>query len=270
MKLCLCFHCLCESYDEVPPHEEELFVSVDDMRSMVEKLYARGYKFTSLDDPSPNTVTVTFDDGYHNNTLFDDLSRSLGVPYIVFVSAYYSLSGEPYLWLANSGQNYNQMHNFDYYAHYSNREDEPIPEQVSQLDRPADFDELSSLNSSGLMEVGCHGYYHQPLSEDFEKYLDQELDSSMALIQEKLGVEPRYFALPNGIYTKQVVHRLLKTFDKVLTIDGMPFKTGDRVVHRVNLTNPNISGPLIQQIDKNLIFPRQLRRAFRTKKKMWL
>lgn len=245
-------------------------MSVDDMRSMVDQLSARGYKFTSLDDPSPNTVTVTFDDGYHNNTLFDDLSRSMGVPYIIFVSAYYTLSGEPYPWLADGGQNYHQMHNFDFYARLSSKTNEAQMEQACSWDRPMNFDELAALSSSELMEVGCHGYYHQPLSETFEKYLDQELDSSMSLFQEKLAVQPRYFALPNGIYNKQVVRRLLNTFDKVLTIDGMPFKSSDRVVHRVNLTNPNISGPLIQQIDKNLILLRQLRRAFRTKKKLWL
>ncbi len=203
MKLCLCFHCVCESYDEVPAHEEELFVSVDDMRAMVDELTARGYKFAPLDDPSPNTITVTFDDGYHNNVMFDELSRSLGVPYIIFVSAYYSLSGEPYPWLANGGQNYHQMHNFDYYEHFSGRGDGSTPGQASPLDRPSTFDELSALNSSNLMEVGCHGYYHQPLSEEFERYLNRELDSSMALIRSKLGVEPRYFALPNGIYTKK-------------------------------------------------------------------
>ena len=36
MKLCLCFHCLCKSYEEVTGDAQELFVSLEDMRGLIE------------------------------------------------------------------------------------------------------------------------------------------------------------------------------------------------------------------------------------------
>ena len=57
----------------MPEHGQELYVSLSDMETLCEQLLERGYKFTGPDDPSSNTVTVTFDDGYYNNTLFQEL-----------------------------------------------------------------------------------------------------------------------------------------------------------------------------------------------------
>ena len=51
MKLCLCFHCLCESYDDISGDSGELYVSLDDMREMIEQFLARGYTFSGLEDP---------------------------------------------------------------------------------------------------------------------------------------------------------------------------------------------------------------------------
>ena len=56
MNLCLCFHCLCESYDEVTGEAQELFVSLADMRELIERLLERGYRFSSVDDPGGDTV----------------------------------------------------------------------------------------------------------------------------------------------------------------------------------------------------------------------
>ena len=162
------------------------------------------------------------------------------------------------------------MHDFDYYADYRPTSESSGLVKPNCLDRPMTFDELRTLSQSELMEVGCHGYYHQPLSASYFKYLDKELRQCLNVLDKELSVRPRYFALPNCIYTKQVVKQLYSTFEKVLTIDGIPFKPQDRLIHRVNLTNPNLSGSLISQIDKNTILPRRLRRMLRVKNKLWL
>lgn len=264
MNLCLLFHCVCESYEKIPDYGQDLFVSLTDLQAMIEELSARGYTFGPLDAPGPNNVSVAFDDAYYNNVLFDPIAQSYGIPYLVFVPAYYNLTGEMYPWFTNNGQDYSDVHLFDYYrCNQSNN----IVNNGSGGDwatRPMTFKELGDLTRSGLAEIGCHGYYHQPLSKAFEKYRGQEQELGMACIQEQLGITPRYFALANGMYTKRVVGDLLKNFDKVLTIEGRPHQRNDRVVHRLTLLSPQIAGPLLDQIDRQVTRLRRVRRAIRT------
>jgi len=130
------------------------------------------------------------------------------------------------------------------------------------------FEELNELKGESRLEIGCHGYYHQPLSKNFEKYLAPERDLAMASLDQQLGVQPRYFALANGLYTKWVARELLRTFDRVFTIAGIPFRPKDRVVHRFSLVNPNLGGPLLQQIDRSLNPTRQIKRRVRTARRM--
>ena len=264
MKLCLLFHCLCESYDEVPQYGQELYVSVADMRLMMDQLLDRGYRFSTAEDPSDKTVAITFDDGYYNNLLFSELSRSYKIPYVIFVSAYYISSGEAFPWLSDNGKNYSQIHEFDYYRHFAGETTKQVTASPGPVERPMTFTELEALTNSDAAEVGCHGYYHQPLSKKFEGYLDQEQELALSVLHENLGVRPRYYGLANGMYTKNVVRELLKSFDRVYTVEGRPYDHGDRVVHRLSLINPNLGGPLVDQIDRHTGRLRQIKRAART------
>ena len=270
MKLCLCFHCLCESYDGLTGAAQELFVSLADMRDMIEQLSGRGYRFSTVDDPADNTVAITFDDGYHNNLLFAELAQQYEIPYVVFVSAYYTQSGEGFPWFKAEGLSYADMYKFDYYAHHEEASRQPTPPRDNSPSRPLTIDELSYLTSTGLAEIGCHGYYHQPLSKGFENYLGQEMSLSLSFLDHELGTKPRYYALANGMYTRQVVQELLKSFTKVFTIEGMPYRTKDSVVHRMSLISPNVSGTLVEQIDRSMNFARQLKRTVRTRRRMWI
>ena len=268
MKLCLCFHCLCDSYDDLKGEDQELFVSLADMREMIEQFLARGFTFSNLEDPADNTIAITFDDGYANNLLFNDLAQQYDIPFVVFVSAYYNQTGERFPWLKTDWQSYSQMYQFDYYAHHRDRVNGQIGIQDTSTERPMTFDELSALSGSGLAEIGCHGYYHQPLSKEFEQYAQQEQSLAMSVLEDRVGVKPRYFALANGMYTGKVVRQLLKTFTKVLTIDGTGYRPNDSVIHRLSLTNPNISSPLGEQIDKSMRFARQVKRTIRVKRRL--
>ena len=264
MKLCLLFHCLCESYDEVPQYGQELYVSVADMRVMIDQLLDRGYRFSSAEDTSDKTVTITFDDGYYNNLLFSEISRSYDIPYVIFVSAYYLRTGETFPWLSDNCKNYSQIHDFDYYRHFGDDRAIQVKSSPGPLERPMTFKELEELINSDKAEVGCHGYYHQPLSRKFEGYLKQEQELALSVLYEHLGIKPRYYGLANGLYTKGVVRELLKTFDRVFTVEGRPYNPGDRVIHRYSLINPNVGGPLVYQIDRHTGRLRQIKRAART------
>jgi peptidoglycan/xylan/chitin deacetylase (PgdA/CDA1 family) len=238
------------------------------MREMIEQFLARGYRFTDLEDPSDKTVTITFDDGYANNLLFSALAQEYNIPYIVFVSAYYTQTGTGFPWMDPNQKNYDQMYQFDYYSHHEDLGGSAVAKSESPQARPITINELSSLISTGLMELGCHGYYHQPLSKEFERYTENERSRSMSVFNDHLDANPRYYALANGVYTGRVVRDLLKTFDKVLTIDGMAFRSKDKVVHRLSLTSPDTSAPLSDQIDKSMRFIRQVKRAFRTRRRL--
>jgi len=268
MKLCLCFHCLCESYDEVVGEARDLFVSLADMRDLIECLLNRGYRFGSVEDSADNTISITFDDGYYNNLLFSELAQQYKIPYLVFVSTYYTQSGEGFPWLMAEGQSYDQMYQFDYYAHHQADDSRPTPSKDDSPQRPLTVNELSKMASNGLAEIGSHGYYHQPLSKEFETYLGQEMSVSVSFLEKELGVKPRYYALANGMYTKQVMNGLLSCFTKVFTIEGLPYAAKDRIVHRVSLTSPSVSAPLIDQIDTATFPPRRFKRAVRTRRRM--
>lgn len=270
MKLCLCFHCLCESYAGLTGADQELFVSLADMQDLIEGLLNRGYRFSSVEDPADKTVSITFDDGYYNNLLFTELAQEYDIPYVVFVSAYYNQSGEGFPWLNAEGQSYDQMYQFDYYAHHQGPNETEALLMDTSPQRPLTFDELSTMTENGLADIGCHGYYHQPLSKSFERYLEQEQSRSLSVLYDQLGIRPNYFSLANGMYTPRVVRELLKTFTRVFTIDGIPYRPKDKVIHRMSLISPSVSGPLIAQIDKNMNFARQIKRAVRTRRRLLL
>ena len=231
---------------------------------MIEELSDRGYRFGSLEDSGPDLVSITFDDGYYNNVLFGDLANLYSIPYLIFVPSYYNQTGDPFPWFSGNGQRYEDIHLFNYYESYDEMRRSQDGEAPEDLVRPMTFAELGAMTESDLVEFGCHGYYHQPLSREFEHYVQQERDLGMKCLEENLGIKPRYFSLSNGMYTKGVVQELLKTFDRVLTIEGRPYRREDRIIHRLNLLSPKVAGPLVQQIDRHLRPLRQLRRRVRS------
>jgi peptidoglycan/xylan/chitin deacetylase (PgdA/CDA1 family) len=268
MKICLLFHCLCESYEDIPAYGQDLFVSLPDLRSMIEELTDRGYRFASLEDPGRDTVSITFDDGYYNNLLFEDIAQAYSIPYLVLLTSYYIQTGDPFPWLSANGQSYEDYRIFDYYERYQELRGNHDGEIPSDMVRPMTFAELGTMSESDLVEIGCHGYYHQPLSRAFERYVKQERDLGMRCLEENLGITPRYYSLSNGMYTKGVMRELLQSFERVLTIEGRPSRPSDRIIHRITLSNPNITSPLVQQIDRQLTPLRRLRRAVRTFNRM--
>jgi len=232
---------------------------------MVNALGRRGFTFGSVEDTTRNTVSISLDDGYYNNLLLQDFARRHSIPYVVFISPYYLETGEPYPWLANNGGSYSDMYKFDFYAESAHWKESLASQKSSDMERPMTIAELKSLNTDGLVEIGAHGYYHQALSADYEGYVNQEIDLGLAAIRSSLDEVPRYYALANGMYTKQVLRSLLDQFQRVFTIEGTAFHPSEPVVHRLTMVNPENGGPLIDQIDRHMMPLRRLRRAVRTR-----
>jgi len=264
MKLCLLFHCLCASYEDVSGFQPELFVSLDDLEDMILEMKGRGFNFGPLDQDGNRTATISFDDGYYNNVLFGPLAKEYAIPYLLFISAYYCKSGAVYPWFLNDGPPDAGTLTFDYYQHFENLSDAPHPEDTDESVRPMSFLEVRDLLDSDLAEIGCHGYYHQPLTQEFEHFMRPERDRSMDCLYDALGVKPRYYSFANGAYTKGVLKELLETFERVFTIEGRAYHRDSKVIHRITLLNPTVAGPLVQQIDQHLKPLRQMRRAVRS------
>jgi len=270
MKLCLLLHCLCKSYRDIPDECTELFVSVEDVKQLVDQLTSRNYQFTLLDDAAPNTITFTFDDGYFNNVLFEEISTAYNIPFLVFISAYYNHSGNNFPWFVPELHKFYTKPSANYYMNIDEVSNDSYQNTTNDTVRPFTPDELRTLINNNNVEIGCHGYYHQALSTRFHDHVMSERDQCVAFIQEELGVSPNYFAMPSGIYTKYVVNTLLESFDKVLTSDGIPFKNTNRIIHRLNLLNPISGGPLIDQIDRHISLLRRAKRTIHITQKLWI
>jgi peptidoglycan/xylan/chitin deacetylase (PgdA/CDA1 family) len=64
---------------------------------------------------------------------------------------------------------------------------------------PLSWDALRAACSTGLVDVGSHTHTHALLDRLAADRVPAELDWSIALIQERLGISPRHFAFPKAV-----------------------------------------------------------------------
>jgi peptidoglycan/xylan/chitin deacetylase (PgdA/CDA1 family) len=159
-------------------------------RAQLEGLRARGFRFASLRDvvkttreggrTEPNTVVLTFDDGYRNNYLHAwPVLRELGIPATVFVASAFMGSAAPFP--------------FD---HWSSENAARAPREDWE---PLTWSECREMEASGLIEVGCHSHRHEDFRGDPAR-LSADLAESVAAIAEGLGRPSTdlLFAFPYG------------------------------------------------------------------------
>lgn len=65
--------------------------------------------------------------------------------------------------------------------------------------RPTSWAALADGLSTGLLEIGCHTHSHSLLDRLPAHEVDGELDRSIGLIEDRLGVRPVHFAYPKGL-----------------------------------------------------------------------
>jgi peptidoglycan/xylan/chitin deacetylase (PgdA/CDA1 family) len=183
----------------------------------------------------PNSVAVTFDDGYNDNyhTAFPIL-REVGVPATFFVSTGHVGSGLPfaYDWLVHMvlttdacvidvpevgisetlpttrpGRRALAQALLDRLKSLGDAEQTTLIARLEQEWRmprstvseckPVNWEQLREMRDAGF-EIGSHGVSHRMLSKLSQPELQDELTESKAALEKELGVEANLMAYPVG------------------------------------------------------------------------
>lgn len=67
---------------------------------------------------------------------------------------------------------------------------------------PLDWDQVAEMVSSGLVTVGAHTHTHPDMRTIPETRVEEELDVSNRIIEERTGLAPRHFAYPKGYWAE--------------------------------------------------------------------
>lgn len=70
---------------------------------------------------------------------------------------------------------------------------------------------VEELSSTGIATVGSHTHSHRLLDRLEPAAIDDELDRSIALIEDHLGHRPRHFAYPKALDPSPVAHRAVRS-----------------------------------------------------------
>jgi peptidoglycan/xylan/chitin deacetylase (PgdA/CDA1 family) len=129
--------------------------------------------------PPPQSVVITFDDGYGNFFIqaFPVL-RHYGFPATVFLVGLYTGKGQIFWWDEDTL-----------------RESPSLYEELRTLH----WEEILEMQSSGLVTFGSHTMTHPHLGRLDKSSIDFELEQSKRLLEENLQREVKFFAYPGGI-----------------------------------------------------------------------
>lgn len=111
---------------------------------------------------------LTFDDGYADlfEVAFPLLVRD-NLPFVLYLATSHVESGEP----------------------------------MSPGATPLTWDEIGTMNESGLMSLGAHTHQHLDLRRASLHKVEEDLGLSDELISRRVGVNPRHFAYPWGYWS---------------------------------------------------------------------
>jgi len=132
-----------------------------------------------LDNKSipPKTIAITFDDGYQDNFLNAwPILKKYNFPATIFLAT------------ANAG--------FDFMVR---------GEEMKFLN----WDEMSEMESSGLIDIEPHTNTHQKLNKLTIEQARADIDISKKIVEEKLNKKCCFFAYPFGIYNDDII-KILK------------------------------------------------------------
>lgn len=95
---------------------------------------------------------------------------------------------------------------------------------------PLSWSALADAISTGLVTVGSHTHTHSLLDRLPASEVDGELDRSIALIEERLGVKPRHFAYPKALAGSPAADRAVRARFTSAAVAGTranPYRTTD-------------------------------------------
>lgn len=174
----LAYHAITDGW----PHP--LAISPRGFRRQIEQLAARGLRGVTIseyaDRPRPNTVAITFDDGFASvATAAKPILDGVGWPATVFLVTDAVGTPDPMLWLGGSSRDHDRER------------------------RPLAWDAVTELAAGGW-EIGSHGRTHRLLSTLSDGELQEELAGSRAAIADH-GHRCASISYPYGEVAQRVV-----------------------------------------------------------------
>lgn len=265
--ICLCIHCVSREGSPAPLAHREIYIPMAELRELLATLKSEGYTFALPGEATGKNqpvCSVTFDDGYSNIRSFLEIADAYEIPFIVFLNSYNVVHQVPFIWdiweatrtarWPISAANYRRLYE-------SLSQDERTLLQ-NDAHRPFTPEELEAFSAHPLVRLAPHGHTHQPMVGRYLDGMDAEIDENLAFLASFKNTLPGDFSLPCGFYTQRLSRALLARFDRVYTIDGGGFATGNRVIHRISLISPEYGGNLRDQIRRSFgVKARLLRKA---------
>lgn len=263
--LCLLMHCLRRSPAERILAHRELFIDLSEVERLIRALQGQGYRFVLPGDASASqgqTCSLTFDDGYYNNSYILELAECYQIPLILFVSSYNIVHRMPFIWdiwdVRCRGKW--RFSTADYEALYEGVTPQERLALGSDSHRPFTAEELKVFASCAHVYLASHTHTHQPLVGRYCDRMSKELDLSSQFLGTFQKFLPDEFSLPCGLYTSATKKQLSQRFRRIYTIDGGGFLPGAREISRISLVNTDIGGDLMTQIIRACHRMAQLRR----------
>jgi len=264
--LCLVIHCRQRETSKSPLAHKELFVQLKDVEQMIGTLRHMGYKFVlpmEIKESDGPTCSLTFDDGYFNNSYFLELSEKYNVPFILFLTSYNIINQTPFIWdiwEATRDDKW-RMSFFNYRELYEKLRPEEKDLLKNENHRPFTMEELIAFASHPLVYLAAHTPTHQPVVGKYIQNMNYEMEENILFLNSFSRSLVADFSLPCGLYTTLAKKMLLERFQRIYTIDGGGFSPSDRVINRISLINPDVGGDLMAQIEKSFQWrPRLLRK----------
>lgn len=137
----------------------------------------------ALSEPSVGEYVLTFDDGYadvHANAF--PLLRERRLPFTLYLTTEPVETGTPLREVGGA--------------------------------RPLTWDQVGDMVETGLVTVGAHTHRHPDLRRVTADEVEEELEVSNRLIEERTGIQPRHFAYPWGLWSATadpIVRRTYRT-----------------------------------------------------------
>jgi peptidoglycan/xylan/chitin deacetylase (PgdA/CDA1 family) len=98
---------------------------------------------------------------------------------------------------------------------------------------PLTWDQIGEMHSTGLVTIGAHTHRHIDLRDVEAAGIEEELEQSNALIEDRLGIVPVSFAYPWG-YWSNAADGLVRARYRSAVLGGGAAVTGETDEYRIN------------------------------------
>lgn len=252
MHISLLFHGLARnSNDAASAPRPELMIPINEVRKLIESMLENGWTFglPSRDATTKSrSCSITFDDGYFNNHLFQSVAHEHKIPFILFANSFNIACQVPFAWDIQT-----KIPAFDITSVYTNKSPRVCADLMSRDSvRPFRKDELRDFLSTGTAYLGLHTHKHHPLTLMTNAQIEDDLALNRKFVSRFPAALPDDLALPCGLYDKRVMTLLSRIVTRVYTTNNGPTTPGSSIIHRIPLVNPANYLPLPEQVARHM------------------